>query len=272
MAGKLTKKAIKKTRSRHNWCLQWCWNYERMQACGYAYAMVPVIKELYEDEEKQCRELERHMQFYNCHPGGSALIIGANVALEEKYETKAGDNLKVSLMGPLAAIGDTIQATFVSTPFNIIAAGLAAEENWLSVLVITLPVLAMFMARYPLFNYGYRQGKNVISDVNAVGSFDKLSTTASVLGMVVVGGFIPSVLSTLKIKDILLKSRLDNGQVFEQILSIQEGLDGIFPYLLPILLTAFCYWLIKVRKLTPILVLIIIATLAFIVGTLNIIA
>ena len=47
---KLSKKALSSACTRHNWALQWCWNYERMQAAGYAYAMVPVIKELYDTE------------------------------------------------------------------------------------------------------------------------------------------------------------------------------------------------------------------------------
>ena len=64
---KLSKKAISSACTRHNWGLQWCWNYERMQAAGYAWAMVPVIKELYDTTEDQCRQLERHMQFYNTH-------------------------------------------------------------------------------------------------------------------------------------------------------------------------------------------------------------
>ena len=35
MSKKLTKAALKKACSRHNWALQWCWNYEKMQAAGY---------------------------------------------------------------------------------------------------------------------------------------------------------------------------------------------------------------------------------------------
>ena len=89
---KLSAGALKKAINRHNWALQWCWNYEKMQAAGYAYAMVPVIKELYDDNDEQCRQLERHMQFYNTHPGASALIFGADVALEEAYQTETGDS------------------------------------------------------------------------------------------------------------------------------------------------------------------------------------
>ena len=54
------------------------------------------------------------MQFYNTHPGASSLIFGADLALEEDYQTEVGDNLKVALMGPLAGVGDTIQGVLVT--------------------------------------------------------------------------------------------------------------------------------------------------------------
>ena len=37
---KLSKAALSKCATRHNWGLQWCWNYERMQNGGFAFAMI----------------------------------------------------------------------------------------------------------------------------------------------------------------------------------------------------------------------------------------
>ena len=151
-----------------------------MQAAGYAYAMVPVIKELYDDNDEQCRNLERHMQFYNTHPTASAVIFGADVALEESYETEMGDNLKVALMGPLAGIGDTIQAVLLTPPFNILAASLAVEGNWLAPVMAVLPVFALFVLRWPLFKFGYKRSVNVIEDVSGSSGFEQLQSMASV--------------------------------------------------------------------------------------------
>ena len=266
---KLSKKALSSAAHRHNWALQWCWNYERMQAAGYAYAMVPVIKELYDDVDEQCRQLERHMQFYNTHPGASALIIGAGVALEEAYQPEIHDSLKVALMGPLAGIGDTIQGVLVTPTFSIIAASMAAEGNPLSVLMLTLPLLVLFVVRYPLFNYGYKAGVNVIADVNGMSTLDTLQVAASVLGITVVGGFVPSILAGLKIKDSFLASELKDeaGNVINTTAgNIHKGLDALLPYLIPILVTFFCYWLIKAKKVTPLKVILILTVLLFICG------
>ena len=241
-----------------------------MQAAGYAYAMVPVFKELYNDDAEICRNLERHMAFYNTHPGASALIFGADVALEEAGQGETGDSLKVALMGPLAGIGDTIQAVLVTPPFNIIAAGLAAEGSWASIAFSTLPVLALFILRWPLFNYGYKQGVNVINDVAGAGTLDKLQTGASILGVTVMGGFVPSMIgATLPIK--LGTDLLDGaGNVVQEAKTLQAALDAIFPFLVPIVITGACYYAIKVKKAKPLTVILVLFIVAFALGAFGI--
>lgn len=269
---KLSKSAISKACTRHNLFLQICWNYERMQAAGYAYAMVPVIKELYDDNDERCRNLERHMQFYNTHPGASAVIFGADVALEESYETEMGDNLKVALMGPLAGIGDTIQAVLVNPPFAILAASLAVERNWLAPVMATLPILVLFFLRWPLFNFGYKRSVNVIEDVSGSSGFEKLQVSASILGITVVGGFVPSMLKSLVIKwspKVVLEG--EEGAVIEGVSDIQKTLDSILPYMFPILVVAFCYWLIKIKKVTPLKTLLTLFVIMFAAGALGVI-
>lgn len=276
---KLSAKAKKAAITRHNCTLQWCWNYEKMQAAGYGYAMVPAIKELYDTEEAQCRELERHMQFYNTHPGASALIFGADLALEEDYQTDVGDNLKIALMGPLAGIGDTIQAVLVTPPFSIMAASLAVQavnENnlgtgLLSILVNILPLIVLFVVRWPLANYGYKQGVNVINDVSGAGTLDKLQTAASILGVVVMGGFVPSMLAGIN-APIKLGSDLkdDAGNVVQSAKTLKEALDAIFPYIIPIVLTYACYWLIKDKKVPPLRVILIVLVVTFALGVVGV--
>lgn len=266
---KLSQKTINKACSRHNWALQWCWNYERMQAAGYAYAMVPVIKELYDTDEERCRQLERHMQFYNTHPGTSALIMGADVALEEARQGEIGDNLKVALMGPLASVGDTIEGVLVLPTFAILAASMAAEGNMLALLISVVPIFLLWLARWPMFKYGYKQGVNVISDLSNMNKLDKLQVMASILGITVVGGFVPSILNKLVVKKEFLAQELVNemGEVVSTTGgNIQAGLDAILPYMIPIALTGLCYWLIKHKKVTPLKTILLIAVIAFICG------
>lgn len=268
---KLSDAAKKKAITRHNWALQWCWNYERMQAAGYAYSMVPVINELYDDNEERCRNLERHMVFYNTNPWTSALIFGADIALEEDYQGEVGDSLKVALMGPLAGIGDTISAVILTPIFSIITASLAQEQNYLSLLTAIIPSLFTFVIRWPIANYAYKKGTAIMADVSGAGSFEALQVGASILGLVVIGGFIPSILSGLKIKDIertFVNS--ETGETVSSPLQIQSGLDAMLPYLIPLALTGLCYWLIKVKKVSPMKTILLVFILAFACGALGI--
>ena len=267
---KLSEQALKKAAKRHNWALQWCWNYERMQASGFAYAMVPIMQELYDNNDEVCENLERHMQFYNCHPGGSSVIMGAATALEEGYETDMSDSIKVALMGPLAGIGDTIQAVLVKPIAYIIAAALAAEGSFLSLPVIILPLFALFLARWPLFKWGYKRSVAILEDIEGNTDFNTLRKAAQILGLTVVGGFVPSMIG-LALKYTYSRSLTDptTGETVVKTVALQDTLDGILPKLLPIILVAFCYWLLK-KKINPVRVILIVAVIAFVLGALGI--
>lgn len=268
---RLSKSALSKSALRYNACLQWCWNYEKMQGSGYAYSMVPAFKELYDDNDEICRNLERHMQFYNTNPCTGALQFGASLALEEAYQTEVADSLKVALMGPLAAIGDTIQAILLNPPLNIMAASLAAEGNWLAVVIAILPSLLTFIVRWPLFNYGYKKGEEVISDVAGSGTFDTLQVAASILGVTVVGGFIPSILKSLKVASIQTGTIVNEaGETVANMVDVQAALDAMFPYMIPIALTGLCYLLIKKFRLSPLKTILIVTVLTFVLGSLGI--
>ena len=274
---KLSKGALSKACSRHNWVLQWCWNYEKMQASGYAYAMVPVFKELYNDETEICRHLERHMAFYNTHPGASSLIFGADVALEEAYQGETGDSLKVALMGPMAGIGDTIQAVLVTPPFNIIGASAAAAGNYgLAIACTTLPLVVLFILRWPLFNYGYKTGVNVINDVAGAGTLDKFQQMAGILGITVVGGFVPSMIGT-KFNPSFIPTTLVNeaGEIIKESsvgASLNSTLDAILPKALPIAFVALCLYLLKSKKWTPVKVILLLCAIGFVGGFFGILA
>ena len=265
----ISKKALHKTRFRHNWGLQWCMNYEKMQGSGFAYGMVPVIQDLYDSEEEQCRHLERHIQFYNCHPAGSAAICGIVCALEEKQQSDTADSIKVALMGPLASVGDTIQGVLVKPLVSLVGAGMAAEGNWLSIFMVTLPMFACFLARWPAFNLGYKQSLNLLNNMQNSFSFDKLQVAASVLGLTVIGGFIPSILgSKLQLAYQMTKTITDpaTGEAVEQAFKLQESLDSLLPYILPIVFVGACYYMLKKKKMTPVKVILIIAVLTFVLG------
>ena len=271
----LSPKALKKTKNRHNWALQWCMNYEKMQGSGFAYAMVPVIKDLYSTEEERCRHLERHIQFFNSHPAGSSAICGIVCALEEKHQSDTAESIKIALMGPLASVGDTFQGVLVKPLVSLIGAGMAAEGNWLSILMVTLPMFACFLARWPIFDLGYKQSISLLNNMQSSFSFDKLQEMATVLGLTVVGGFIPSILGPkLQLGFEMTKTITDPNthEAVEQLFKLQESLDGLLPYLLPIVFVAACYWMLKNKRMSPVKVILLISVVTFVLGAIGVMA
>lgn len=264
---KVSKSALKKARLRYNCTLEWCWNYERMQATGFAYAMIPVLKELYSTDEEVCRNTERHLQFYNSNPCASSLIAGAAAALEESYQGEMAESIKVAMMGPLAGIGDTIYGVLVRPIFYILAASLAVQGSYLSLPLVLFPFLALWAFRFPLFQWGYNRSVKVIEDIHGSGAFNKIREVTQLIGLVVVGGFVPSIVA--------LSTPLSYTKVIDdvtKVFKIQDSLDAILPCLLPVCAVSLCYYLLKNKKLSPIKVIGVVAVIGFICGALKIIA
>ena len=122
------------------------WNYERMQALGYAYAMEPVLRRLYPDKAKYAAALERHLVFFNTSViVGAPLILGSSIALEEAGAPASAEGIKVGLMGPMAGIGDTLTYALYNSIIFTICASFALQGN------IAGPILAAIFVSIPYF-------------------------------------------------------------------------------------------------------------------------
>ena len=264
---KVSEKALKQACSRHANTLQHCWCYERMQATGFAYSIAPVIRELYDTEEEVCEQLKRHLQFYNTNPTPSNAILGASIALEEQYQTEASDSIKVALMGPLAGIGDAVFAVLIKPITFIISTSLAYEGSFLSLLVMFLPFLGFYLVKYPLFWYGYKKSAALLEDLNSNSALSQFTKGAQIVGLTVVGGFVPSMVGI----SLALTYTKEIDGVTKSI-AVQDTVDRAFPALLPVLTVYMCYYLIKIKKMTPTKVIGILFVIGFIGGALNILA
>ena len=86
-------------------------SFEKMQSMGFAYAISPALKRIYNEKVEFLFALKRHMEFFNTHPYMAAPIIGAAIRLEEdikngKRTPEDVSLFKRNLMGPYGAIGD----------------------------------------------------------------------------------------------------------------------------------------------------------------------
>ena len=91
-----------------------CLNFERMQNIGFTHAMSPIIEKYYDTPEEKQEAIDRHMQMFLTQPMVASIPIGVSAAMEERLvvdkdiEPESIDSTKTALMGPLAALGDSL--------------------------------------------------------------------------------------------------------------------------------------------------------------------
>lgn len=209
--------------------------------------MLPVIKKLYSNKEDQIAAMQRHLEFFNTTPQLSTLILGISAAMEESnandpnFDTESINSVKVSLMGPLAGIGDS----FIWGTLRIIATGvglsLANQGNILGpilfLLIFNIPAQGL---RYYLMNAGYKLGSGFLAKIQENGLMSKLTYAASVLGLMVVGG--------MTAENVSINFPLAFGSG-DEATTLNDVFNNIMPGLMPLLFTLLVYYLLKKKNI-----------------------
>ena len=146
---KVTKKDLRNANWR--WLMSVCtFNYQTQQGASVAYALSPVLRKIYTNDEDYKQALNNHFRYYNTQPWLAAIILGACVAMEERDGLAAADavqDLKIGTMGPLAGVGDSLLMTMIPTIMGSIAAYMAIEGNPVGAGIWFALILAIFWVR-----------------------------------------------------------------------------------------------------------------------------
>ncbi|WP_308197076.1 MULTISPECIES: PTS system mannose/fructose/sorbose family transporter subunit IID [Anaeromyxobacter] len=155
--------------------LQAAWNRRGMQNLGFAYAIEPALAALYPEPGRRREALERHLQFFNCHPFMAAAIVGGAIHHEERVAAGeeppgAAIRYKTTLQGPLAALGDGFFWTALR-PFcgALGAAGALVVGVPAIVAAVLLYNVIHFSLRLGLFRAAYRGGDAVVPVIARLG-------------------------------------------------------------------------------------------------------
>ncbi|WP_340616323.1 PTS mannose transporter subunit IID [Xenorhabdus entomophaga] len=256
---KLTQSDIRGVFLRSN-LFQGSWNFERMQALGFCFSMVPAIRRLYpENTEERKQALKRHMEFFNTHPYVAAPILGVTMAMEEQRANGANiddgaiNGIKVGLMGPLAGVGDPIFWGTVRPVFAALGAGIAMSGSLLGpILFFFLFNLVRLFTHYFGIAYGYKKGLDIVKDMGG-GFLQKMTEGASILGLFVMGALVNK---WTKVNIPLVVSEVPDPLTGEiKVTTVQTILDQLMPGLMPLLLTFGCMWLLR-KKVNPLWIIV----------------
>ncbi|MCI5773065.1 MAG: PTS system mannose/fructose/sorbose family transporter subunit IID [Erysipelotrichaceae bacterium] len=263
---KLTKKTLNEIKMRHIYGIQQTWSYDIMMGSGYLWSLLPAINELYRDNpEKQKEIMTRNMQFFNTSAIFSPLIQGIHVAMMESDQNEIGENIKAAMMGPMAGVGDTLAGVIVNPITTLIGCQFALMGNWFIALLIILGVrVGWIFTQWKLFDLGYNKGVEAIESTKSNALLTKGVELVTMFGALVLGGFIPSMLSSIEIGLEYSSTLSMEGETMDSVVKVQDFFNNICPYLVPILLVLFYVYLLKKHKFTSTRLLILTFILAII--------
>lgn len=239
---KLTKKTLLK--SFHHWYYGnlTCFSQEHMQTFGYLTSMLPIVEELYEDQEDKARSMQTYTAFFNTEPQLGTLIVGITAGLEEartngseEVDDETINGLRAGLMGPVAGIGDSLVVGTLIPVILGIAIGLSTGGSPIGAIfyIIVWNVLAYLGMRFAYFK-GYELGDKAVEFlVGAQGQ--AIRKAVSIVGGMVVGGVAATWVS--------VKTSFQLGSAKNPYLVLQDKLDEVYPGLLTAIFIVFCWWL-----------------------------
>nr|WP_270941767.1 PTS system mannose/fructose/sorbose family transporter subunit IID [Romboutsia lituseburensis] len=240
--------------------LQASFNYERMQAGGWLYSILPGLKKIHKNKEDLSTSMKHNLEFFNCHPFLITFVMGIILSLEQKKsDVQTIRALRVAAMGPLGGIGDAI-FWFTLLPISAgIGANLSLQGSILGPIIFFILFNIVHLGlRFGLMHWSYKVGVEGIAKLTK--NAKEFTRAATVLGMIVVGALIASYVSvTLVTPEYLSMS----GTI-----DLQKILDSIMPCLLPLAVTFGMYGLVKrnVSPLINILVLVVIGIAGAFIG------
>ncbi|WP_291649863.1 PTS system mannose/fructose/sorbose family transporter subunit IID [Clostridium sp.] len=240
------KQLDKKTLNKMVWrslFLQASFNYERMQAAGWLYGILPGLEKIHTNKEDLSKSMKHNLEFFNTHPFLVTFVMGIIMSLEQqKADTNTIRAVRVAAMGPLGGIGDAI-FWFTLVPITAgITANMAIGGSLIGPILFLLIFNGVqFGLRYWLMYWSYNLGSKAIDVLTK--NAKEFTRSASMLGVFIVGALTSNYGATK------LAIEIPNG---EAPINIQNILDGVLPQMLPLALTLMLFYLIKKRKWTPV--------------------
>lgn len=244
----------KKTLNKMVWMscfLQASFNYERMQAAGWLWGMLPGLQKIHTNKEDLKASMAHNLDFLNTHPFLVTFVMGIVLSLEQnKVDTQTIRSVRISAAGPLGGIGDALfWLTLVPITAGITANMALNDKSILgAILFLVIFNAVQFAVRYFLMHWSYNLGTKAVTMLTS--NAKEFTRAASILGIFTVGALIANYGdTTVRIA------------IADPAINVQSLLDGILPKLIPLLITVGLFALIK-KGWTPIKCIVLILVVA----------
>lgn len=243
--------------SLRSYLLQNGFNYANFQGIGYANVIYPALKRIYGKGENLKKAVIANLEFFNSNSQTITLITSVHLSLLASGQSlDDARTIKMSLMGPLAGIGDSLTQFAIFPLISIIAIGFAQTGEILGPIVFLLGMNTILITvRLSLGILGYKLGEKVISKLAT-----QMQTIIRISSMIGVAIIVALAVRLTKVNPALeFAQRLDAGsQGFEiKTVSVREIFNNIMPYLASGAWVIFIYMAVTKYKWTPYKVIIV---------------
>ncbi len=167
--------------------LQASFNYERMQAAGWLYSIIPGLEKIHTNKSDLAASMSHNLEFFNTHPFLVTFVMGIVLSLEQnKVDIPTIRAVRVAAMGPLGGIGDALfWLTLVPITAGI-TSNMAINGNAAApIIFLVIFNVVQFALRFWLMNWSYKLGTSAIDALTA--NMQAFTRAASIMGVFVVG-------------------------------------------------------------------------------------
>lgn len=265
----MTKKISQKTLNK-SWRIWLFWHGcsqqgENLLGNSVAHTMSPVIEELYTDKEDKVNAYHRQLTLFNTEQQLGAIAPGILCGVEEavankEIEPSMADAIKVALIGPTSAIGDSV---WVATLIPLVLSLIMTIINFGGVFLYVGPLIYMIgyplvtvIMSYKLWNLGYKTGVQGIQRFIDSGQLEQITSAITILGLIVVGALAASYVG-FSIPVVVTPPGGESAAV-----DINNMINAIFPNILPLLLTFGVYNLYSKKKKSPLFIMMVLLLIA----------
>lgn len=215
-------------------------NYERMQAGGFCFSIIPALKKIHRNPKDLALALKNNMSFYNAHPKLFTFPLGLIIAMEEnKEKPETISSIKAATMGPTGGIGDAIDHMTMMPLTLGIGAAISLQESIAGPFVFfVLYQIYHFFIYFWLLFFGYKSGVAALGKLSE--QADKLGRAANIIGLGVLGSM------TAAFVKISTPLTLKAGEAHVNVQS--DLLDRILPNMLPLAFVWIMFYLVQKGK------------------------
>lgn len=253
----LEPKVLRKVLLRYVLSRQTCFNYETMQSGPWVWSMLPAMQELYSDDEIVEKNKD-YFKFFNCHPWFGQLILMATLAIESTREdncTLTALDVRTSLMGPLAGLGDAIVWVLLPTVLGAIAGYQSQQGSLVGMFIAIAANIALWMVFWKLAIPVYKSGVSFIT--SKADSLRNLTEVCSILGIIVLGSMVATTVN------VTFAATWTVGDLTQ---NLDDLLNTIIPCFGNVVTVAILYWALGLKKVKSSSIIWIVIIVAIVLG------